>query len=276
MESQHKLKINQHFRLLLLSVGLVTSLAARCVAQTSRQTANLLVVDFAAPGTRHTDTLGNLVRDAVAAELKQGLPDCHLIERPEMAPLVKSLGLRLPVGPLTPTEFTDADWKRLAVELKAHDIVSGEIRSLYEKNRVKVIVNFIIKDTRDGEIVNGGYAQKVVEPSRGESDDDALRRTAALTAQDAARDMLQRKPVTTTIFSVRGNSVIIGNGRRDGIKNGDEFIVYRYTTQGYVKSGRIRISHVNETQSDAQVVQNSGISPEDTAHRAYRPETTVK
>ncbi len=244
--------------------------------QTSRQATgsrfSVLMSDFQAPGTRRTDTLGNLVRDAVADVLKQTSNSYRVVERAEMPDAAKALGLRLPAFPLQPADFRDDEWLRLGHELNTDAVVSGEVRSVQDRKKgTRVAVSFLFRDVKDGETINGGSDELTVEPYARESDDAALRRTAVLAAQSAVQEMLKRPAVITTVLQVQGDTVLVGGGRRDGLKPGDELNVYRYTTRGYTRSGRIRITHTDETKANAVVITNQGIAPEDVARKAYLP-----
>lgn len=232
----------------------------------------VVMSDFQAPGTRRTDTFGTLVRDAVADRLKQAGNSYRVIERAEMPDAAKALGLRLPAFPLQPAEFQDAEWLRLARELNSDALVSGEVRSFQDRKKgTRVKVSFLFRDVKEGETINGGSAELTVEPRARETDDAALRRTAVSAAQDAVQEMLRRPTVVTTVLQVRGDIILVGGGRREGLNPGDELNVYRYTTNGYTRSGRIRITHTDETQADARVITNQGIAPEDVARKAYLP-----
>lgn len=264
----------------LISVSgimLFSLLAATGDARAQSSTFAVLMRDFTLSGqttTRQTSTLANQVRDAVASELQAaGQAQYKVITRNEMQMAAKTLGMRLPKDPFQPAEITSADWLRLGRELKADAVITGEVSIVNDRKKgTQVSVDFQVSDVNDGELLNGGQGRQTVAPGSSESDEEALRRSASDAAHDAVRQMLQRPQITTPVLAIRAGIVTLAGGRREGLKAGDELNVYRYCAQGRAAlTGRIRVTKIEESQSLAKAITNSGIGPEDVARKIYHP-----
>ncbi len=251
-------------------------LPPRAFAQNgSAQTAlTVLVADFTDSRVHEADKLSLLARDAVAGEMaNSGQAQFRLVPRADVLAAAKTLGMRLPRETLKPAEITTDDWFRLARALHADALVTGEVVTQADQRRGDgVQITVLVRDSVEGEPLNGGQGRQISAAREGEMDEEAQQRSVADAALGAVRQMLLRPVVVGTILNVRQGVITLNRGNRDGLKAGDEMRTYRYGTNGVASpTGRLRVTRTYEDNAEAKAVVNNGIGTEDVVRKTYRP-----
>ncbi|MFM7320465.1 MAG: hypothetical protein ACKO5K_02935 [Armatimonadota bacterium] len=159
--------------------------------------------------------------------------------------------------------------QRIGQSLGVKYILSGDItdiRFLDAPRRAKATISLRLTDVASGEFVNGAIQAGLSPiPSAGTQPDDETLVSQAITAAafSAVKTVREYTLPEATILTNRGNTEVrLNRGGRDGIAPGLEMIVVR----GTEKVGRVRITSVQATSSEAQVLDaGKGIRPQDKA-----------
>ncbi len=234
----------------------------------------VLVADFTDSRVHEADKLSLLARDAVAGEMaNSGQAQFRLVPRADILATAKTLGMRLPKETLKPAELTTDDWFRLARALKADALVTGEVAGQADRRKESgVQITVLVRDSVEGEPLNGGQGRQASAPREGEMDEEAQQRSVSDAALGAVRQMLLRPVVVGTILNVRQGVVTLNRGSRDGLKAGDELRTFRYGRDGIANpTGRIRVTRTYEDNAEAKPIVNNGIGTEDVVRKTYRP-----
>jgi hypothetical protein len=239
----------------LLACGLTNSAGA------DRSMPVAIIADFTNTSRDRHSTLSPTATDAVAVELmKRNVYE--VLSRSELERTAKNLGLRAP--------FRPDDLLKVARELKADVIVTGEIASISNRGRdesrgIEAGLIVRVKDVELEELVNGAAVRAYSSESADGQKTEGAQALDAVTA--AAFRAVQRiaayQPVTGTILNnstTRG--LVLNRGSGHGIKRRQEFIIFRNN----IAVGRARVTAVSPSYSELIVTDNTlGIQGQDRA-----------
>jgi hypothetical protein len=255
-----------------LLTGMVVPRAARAQqaapAAATGNTQTVMVVNFENKSGFGGDFLARFVRDAVATELSAS-NRFDVLPEADVSREASAQNLRPP--------YDQVSLAKIANVLGATSVVTGEIAfvkidSKASPKRVSVGLKVRVIEPGSGDVVNGAaQIGEVAKP--GVTDNDLLVQEAARNAAyQSVRQILAYNLTEGTVLNIVGTepnvTVLVNRGSRDGVRPGLEMIV----TRGRQRVGKIKITEVYPTDSEAKVVENTlGIRPEDHT-RAIFPE----
>ena len=234
--------------------------AARAQGASNVQT--VIVVDFVNKSNVLGNALARLATDAVAVEMTNSAR-FEILKRDEVLRTANELGLRPP--------FDQVALARIANALGATAVVTGEIAYAKEvrganPKTIRVGLKVRVQEASSGDLINGAAQIGEARAKPGVSDTESLAQEAVRDAgflavrQILANNLPEGTVIQSTGGDVTGSVVIINKGERDGLAEGQQMIVLR----GRQRVGRIQLTRVFQTNSEANVLENTlGISPED-------------
>gem|GEM_PF-2399597 len=256
----------------LLTVTMITSISGAIFqpraawAQQPLETLNaiptVIVNDFVNKTNIGGDTLAHYASDAVAQELASS-GKFEVIDRKEVYNRgTKDLGFVPPFG--------ETELSKIAQQVQANSYITGEIDFIHVDSKhspktVEVGMKVLMHQTSSGDLINGSAQVGIATAKPGLTDTLAMANEAVTNAAvHCVNQMLAYNIPTGIVLSSVGSGnnlqVIINRGSRDGISEGMQMLV----TRNGVKVGKLGITLVNPTDSEAKVLENmSGIAPED-------------
>ena len=229
------------------------------------------VLDFSNDTGYGGPDVGRTAADAFVNELSaSGKYD--VLSRAEVQEGLDNLNLAPPLDAI--------DLQRLAKQLQADSIVTGEVLAISRFNggkQVQAVVVVRMTDSTTGQLINGSLARGTSTPRDGAiADDDALVDEAIGKAMFAAVRQINNfnLPIATVMSNENTNTVLLNKGSRDGLQSGLNMIV----TRGDQTVGTIKVTSVEPDESYGLIVdQGNGIRPQDVAKGIFTlPEYTVK
>jgi TolB-like protein len=217
-----------------------------------------IVADFANTSRDRHMIVAQAATDAVATELKKrGVYD--VVSRREVDKTAAKLGIRQPYAP--------EDYTRIAKELGATLIVSGEVREINASIRgterqVEVALVVRAREAETGDMLNGAAVKAIASaPGGAKSEGELGIDAAALAANRAASQMEAYQPITGTIMNSVGNGpIMLNRGVSHGVKAKQEFIVLRAGK----RVGRVQARRPSSSYTELDVLENGGgIQPQD-------------
>jgi len=218
----------------------------------------VVVADFANSSRDRHAVIPQSATDAVAVEMaRHGAYD--VISRRQVEKAAADLGLRAP--------YTVDDFARIAREVGATQVVSGEVRDVTStihgvEREVTVAIIVRVKDAESGDMLNGAAVRaSVTAPGASKSEGELGIDAAAMAASRAVAQIEAYQPITGTIMNSVGNGAIMLNrGVSHGVKSKQEFIVLRAGK----RIGRVQAKRPSASYTELTIIDNSGaIQPQD-------------
>ncbi|NLH98196.1 MAG: hypothetical protein GX446_01745 [Chthonomonadales bacterium] len=253
----------------VLTVAMLAPMACRMIgpdaayAQTPVATGlqTAVVIDFVNKAGFLGEALARRATDAVAVELANSAR-FEVLRRDEVERQAATLGLKRP--------YDRVAQDRLAAAFGATAIVTGEVSFVNtvaksDPKRVLAGLKVMVRAPGSQELVNGAAQVGEVRGRPGQSDDESLAQEAVDNAAVlAVKQILSTNLPDGTIVSTVGPQsslqILVNRGSRDGVQAGQQMLV---TREGQ-RVGKIQITNVFSTDSEAKVVENTlGIRPED-------------
>ncbi|NUQ69795.1 MAG: hypothetical protein HUU17_03150 [Chthonomonadales bacterium] len=260
----------------LLTVAMIAPLACRLIgpeaAYAQAQVSGVqtvIVIDFVNKPGYLGEALARRATDAVAVELANSAR-FEVLRRDEIEKQAATLGLKKP--------YDDVAQTKLASALGATSVISGEISFVSPVQNASpktVVAGLKVRMRAPGspELVNGAAQVGEAKARPGQSDDESLAQEAVDNAAVlSVKQMLATNLTDGTIVSSVGPQtslqILINRGSRDGVTTGMQMLV----TRERQRVGKIQITNVFATDSEAKVIENTlGVRPEDKV-RAVFPE----
>jgi len=256
-------------------------LSPRAAHAQTQQGLTIIVADLVDLKTKKIDQFSREATDAVAVELSaSGQGRFSPFSSKDVRAAAAVLHIQVPSNPNDPLNLSTADYTRVARELHADGILTGDVfASTNSKGKVTgVVLEVKILDAASGDPINGAQSNLAIKVPVGSAagPEELINKAVSDTALDVVRQMVQRQVVTGTVLNINVDTVLINRGTRDGLKNGDEVVILKNLPNGSrVNVGRVKIARVASTDAEADVVINNGIGPEDTARILYRPQYII-
>ncbi len=227
------------------------------------------VIDFRNASSMPGQMFGRMATDAVVLELIRS-GKFGVIPSDTLEATMKQLGYD--------ANMNQSAMVRLGQEAEATSVVSGELLSVkIDKDKKKAEARIAVKlvDVASGEVVNGAVAAGISQPRIGYTADDDKMVVEAI--RDAARNAVETLvsyiiPEATVLNSIGTSSVLLNKGSQEGLEPGMEMIVLRRMEGGQEEVvGRIKISHVSESDATASILKAPrGVKPEDRVRAVYK------
>lgn len=220
-----------------------------------------IIADFVNTSRDRHSTLAPTAADALAVELmKRDVYD--VVSRAEMDRTAKGLGLRAP--------YRDDDLQKIAREIKAGLIITGEIASVENISRdgqrgIEVGLIVRVKDVDLEDLINGAAVKAFSTESSDGQKTEGAQAIDAVTAAGfrAVQRIAAYQPITGTILNNGGSrGLVLNRGSGHGVKRRQEFIIFR----NGIPVGRARVTSVSPSYSELLVENNTlGIQGQDRA-----------